>query len=106
MNKKTYIWFSGWLMTILIMLVVLTVPLLAKKSGGLETESGMSSRGQQIAGSSERIIDFAGRQWGVKSGCGLGPGPNCWSDSEQSVWHRQSRKQPGQKRGVVAVSVY
>jgi hypothetical protein len=22
----------------------------------------------------------------VKSGCGLGQGPNCWSDSEQSVW--------------------
>lgn len=35
---------------------------------------------------SERIIDFAGRQWNVKSGCELGPGPNCWSDDQPSVW--------------------
>lgn len=32
-----------------------------------------------------RSIDFAGRKWIVKSGYG-GPGPNNWSDSEQSVW--------------------
>jgi len=32
-----------------------------------------------------RTIEFAGRQWFVKSGYG-GPGPNYWSDSEQSVW--------------------
>jgi hypothetical protein len=32
-----------------------------------------------------RIINFAGRNWIVKSGYG-GPGPNYWSDSEHSVW--------------------
>ena len=32
-----------------------------------------------------RIIDFAGREWIVKSGYG-GPGPNYWSDSEENVW--------------------
>ncbi len=32
-----------------------------------------------------RIINFANRQWFVKSGYG-GPGPNYWSDSEQSAW--------------------
>jgi hypothetical protein len=46
----------------------------------------MLNEDQNTAESSERIIEFAGRQWVVKSGCGLGPGPNCWSDSEQSVW--------------------
>ncbi len=34
---------------------------------------------------SQRIVEFAGRSWEVKSGFG-GPGPNYWSDSEQSVW--------------------
>lgn len=32
-----------------------------------------------------RTISFAGREWIVKSGVG-GPGPNYWSDSEESVW--------------------
>ncbi|MBN1285424.1 MAG: DUF11 domain-containing protein [Anaerolineae bacterium] len=32
-----------------------------------------------------RIIQFAGLQWIVKSGYN-GPGPNHWSDDEQSVW--------------------
>ncbi|MBL7086305.1 MAG: T9SS type A sorting domain-containing protein [Candidatus Cloacimonetes bacterium] len=32
-----------------------------------------------------RIINFAGREWIVKSGYG-GPGPNYWSDSEENVW--------------------
>lgn len=32
-----------------------------------------------------RIIEFAGRHWFVRSGYG-GPGPNYWSDSDQSVW--------------------
>ena len=36
--------------------------------------------------SSPRTIEFAGRQWIVKSGCDRGPGPNCWSDSSESVW--------------------
>jgi len=35
---------------------------------------------------SERQIEFAGCNWYVKSGENLGPGPNHWSDSEQSVW--------------------
>jgi len=48
-------------------------------------EMGSSSI-RNTATSGQRIVEFAGRQWAVKSGCGLGPGPNCWSDSEQSVW--------------------
>jgi len=32
-----------------------------------------------------RTVTFAGREWAVRSGEG-GPGPNKWSDSEQSVW--------------------
>ncbi len=32
-----------------------------------------------------RKIDFAGVTWTVRSGSG-GPGPNQWSDSEESVW--------------------
>ena len=32
-----------------------------------------------------RTITFAGREWEVRSGYG-GPGPNSWSDSEESVW--------------------
>jgi len=32
-----------------------------------------------------RTIDFAGRQWSVKTGYG-GPGPSYWSDSVESVW--------------------
>lgn len=37
-------------------------------------------------GPEDGIIEFAEHKWNVKSGCGLGPGPNCWSDSEESVW--------------------
>jgi len=37
-------------------------------------------------GSADGIIEFAGRTWNVKSGCGLGPGPNCWSNNTESVW--------------------
>jgi len=33
----------------------------------------------------QRTLQFAGRTWYVKSGYG-GPGPNYWSDSNQSVW--------------------
>jgi hypothetical protein len=36
--------------------------------------------------SNGRTVQFAGRSWNVKTGCGKGPGPNCWSDSEESVW--------------------
>jgi hypothetical protein len=33
-----------------------------------------------------RVIHFAGRDWNVKNGTGMGPGPNNWSDSLKSVW--------------------
>ncbi len=33
-----------------------------------------------------RTIRFAGVDWYVKNGGPYGPGPNYWSDSEQSVW--------------------
>jgi hypothetical protein len=48
------------------------------------------------------MIEFAGRQWVVKSGYWRGPGPNYWSDSEESVWvdkkgwlHLRIRKENG-----------
>ncbi len=34
----------------------------------------------------QRVIHFAGTDWYVKTGGPMGPGPNYWSDSEQSVW--------------------
>lgn len=33
-----------------------------------------------------RVINFAGRDWWVKNGLNMGPGPNNFSDSEASVW--------------------
>jgi hypothetical protein len=33
-----------------------------------------------------RTIEWAGYTWDVKSGSGLGPGPNDWSDSTDNVW--------------------
>lgn len=33
-----------------------------------------------------RTISFSGYTWDVKNGNGLGPGPNNWSDSTDSVW--------------------
>lgn len=38
-----------------------------------------------ISAAQARTIVFAGREWVVKTGEG-GPGPNRWSDSEESVW--------------------
>lgn len=38
-----------------------------------------------ITGFSQRIIHFSGLDWIVRSGSG-GPGPNAWSDSNESVW--------------------
>jgi hypothetical protein len=77
---------SVWLMITLVIIALLTAPLLAKEHWILEPESRMLNEDQNTAESSERTIEFVGRQWVVKSGCGLGPGPNCWSDSQESVW--------------------
>jgi hypothetical protein len=38
------------------------------------------------ADDTRRTIEFAGRQWYVKAGIGLGPGNNNWSDDSESVW--------------------
>lgn len=86
MNKMSNIRLCVGLLITLVMIALVTAPLLAKEHRVSETESRMLNEDQNTAASSERIIEFAGRQWGVKSGCGLGPGPNCWSDSEESVW--------------------
>jgi len=66
------------LMIALIVMATLTAALLTWN--GKATQAGM------LKTTSQRVIEFAGQQWNVKSGCGLGPGPNCWSDSEESVW--------------------
>ena len=31
-------------------------------------------------------ITFSGYEWQIKSGTGLGPGNNNWSDSDENVW--------------------
>ena len=33
-----------------------------------------------------RVVLWAGRNWLVKNGTDLGPGPNDWSDSTNNVW--------------------
>jgi hypothetical protein len=76
---------SVWLMITLVIIALLTAPLLAKEHWILEPESRMLNEDQNTAESSERTIEFVGRQWVVKSGYG-GPGANYWSDSEESVW--------------------
>ena len=88
MKRTTGTRWSVWLTVALavLTLALLTVPLLAKEHGGSRTELLAPNGEQNAVRSSARTIEFAGRQWAVKSGCGLGPGPNCWSDSEQSVW--------------------
>jgi hypothetical protein len=50
------------------------------------TPTNTSVSNTQIVGPANGIIEFAGHTWNVKSGCGIGPGPNCWSDSAESVW--------------------
>jgi len=60
-------------------------PLLAQEIRLSETGYKALSKDQNIGGSNLRQITFAGYEWSVKSGYG-GPGPNQWSDSEQSVW--------------------
>jgi hypothetical protein len=41
---------------------------------------------QQVMVDDSRIITFAGHEWIVKTGSNRGPGPNTWSDNEESVW--------------------
>jgi len=86
MNRMNYIRLGSWLMIILTLLAIFIAPLLAQGRGVVRTELRELSEGQRTIDSNKRMIEFAGWQWFVKSGCGLGPGPNCWSDSEESVW--------------------
>lgn len=76
----------SWLFTVFVMFILLTVSRSAQGSQMFETEDQTPNEEQNIASSNQRVIEFAGRQWVVKSGCELGPGPNCWSDSQESVW--------------------
>lgn len=68
-----------------VILALLTVPLLAGE-GAITTTSEMRGEEPKTFETSERVIKFAGQEWIVKSGCGMGPNYNCWSDSEESVW--------------------
>ena len=50
----------------------------------------------------QRTIEWSGMTWDIKSGNGLGPGPNNWSDNTDSVWvdsdgnlHLKIRQQGG-----------
>ncbi|MBN2302983.1 MAG: glycoside hydrolase family 16 protein [Anaerolineae bacterium] len=42
--------------------------------------------------SNGRTIQFAGREWSVKAAPSWGPGPNAWSDSQESVWVDEAGK--------------
>ncbi|MFH0878747.1 MAG: glycoside hydrolase family 16 protein, partial [Lentisphaerota bacterium] len=49
-----------------------------------------------------KTLSWAGQNWNIKNGSGLGPGPNNWSDSTNSVWvdtngwlHLKIRSQAG-----------
>ncbi len=50
--------------------------------GLLSAEDGLG----QADAPSRRVLNFAGRDWWVKNGMNMGPGPNNFSDSEESVW--------------------
>ncbi len=41
---------------------------------------------QEPIAQSRRVINFAGRDWWVKNGTNMGPGPNNFSNSDGSVW--------------------
>jgi hypothetical protein len=52
--------------------------------------------------SAQSTIEWSGMTWDIKTGNALGPGPNNWSDSSDSVWvdasgklHLQVREQAG-----------
>jgi hypothetical protein len=78
---------SIWVFTVFVTLYLLTIPRSVQGNRIFETHDQRPNKAQNtVAASHQRIIEFAGRQWLVKSGCGLGPGPNCWSDTEESVW--------------------
>lgn len=68
--------FTTVLAVILVLILSLTL---------LTSEALRAGRATDIV-NGKRVIGFAGQKWIVKSGCGLGPGPNCWSDSNESVW--------------------
>ena len=42
--------------------------------------------GWQTNALAQNTIQWSDRTWDIKSGDGLGPGPNNWSDSSDSVW--------------------
>ena len=75
-----------WLILVSFLLIFLAIPLAAQVIQSPQIGSLAPDVSQQGVASGPRIIEFAGRQWIVKSGCGRGPGPNCWSDSKESVW--------------------
>lgn len=60
--------------------------LAAPKKLIIEASHELLNQEQHIVGNDTRMIEFAKRQWFVKSGHRHGPGPNSWSGSEQSVW--------------------
>lgn len=64
--------------TVLLFLAILTLWMLSLDA--------LQPDGAPVAGASQRTIHFAGREWYVKAGTGLGPGNNNWSDDPRSVW--------------------
>jgi hypothetical protein len=89
-TRRVFGWFliAGARFTLrwLIPLALLALLIAPRPVGGVEAPTPQAGGSNGEASGSGGTIEFAGREWNVKSGCGMGPGPNCWSDSEESVW--------------------
>jgi hypothetical protein len=66
-------------------LALLALLIAPRPVGGVEVPASKALVPSEEVSGSGRTVEFAGSQWNVKSGYG-GPGPNYWSDSEESVW--------------------
>lgn len=77
----------AWRVTLVTLLVLLAALAPAQKrvqGDAMSTPDLLTHHQEAAAGG--RTLSFAGQTWNVKSGCGMGPGPNCWSDDPASVW--------------------
>lgn len=76
---------SIWVFTVFVTLYLLIIPRSVQGNRIFETHDQRPNKAQNTAASHQRVVEFAGRQWVVKSGLS-GPGPNNFSDSAESVW--------------------
>lgn len=70
-------------------LLLLTVALVLTSCTMGASDDPESSDGSERVGSVAQALttlSWSGYTWNIKSGSGMGPGPNSWSDSTGSVW--------------------